>query len=210
MLQFVPDGLILCEVCYKHFIAYKNLYMRVDLDAKNEVTHSIKNHTFNKITCPYCHSEFTHENSVFYYSYLLKTVVVSQYPDEMLNVGSFPVAAKIAGMDNWNFRRCDFSIAACEKFRIFQNELDDCKMEILKVRAFPDYRKMDLTEEHICFESRIGKNLIFTHRDFTEKVLNEYTIPISQYDDIPCVKTPTGDWIVIDRDWALRFLEDEK
>ncbi len=203
MSSFVPDSHIVCEHCYKFFVAYKVMQMQIDADKRDEITSNAYKGTVNRITCPFCKSEFDYESPVYIYSHTNKFVITSHYPDTLVDVAKFPVAASIAGMGEWKFRKCEYFMDACEKMRIFKNGLDDAKILLLKLEFFEDYKNMDLDSEYITFDHLTDGKLSFTHRNFDGKIKKEYRIDISEYNKLTDIPVKTGDWVTLDRKWAI-------
>ena len=52
------------------------------------------------------------------------------------------------------------------------------------------------------------ENIVFSHRDFTDKLLKTYQISMCEYSHMCDVNIPRGEWITADRDWAINFMED--
>ena len=104
-------------------------------------------------------------------------------------------------------RRCRFTANSSEKIRIFKAGLNDGTIELLKLKRFPEYRDMVLDDEYIVFEYSDEENLVFSHRDFTDKLLKTYQISMCEYSHMCDVNIPRGEWITADRDWAINFME---
>jgi len=207
MQKYVPDGNIACENCDRFFVSYTHIYARVNIDAKNELAKAAYNGMINRITCPYCNTEFTYEAPLFAHSYINKFAVISQFPDCYKDITSMHRAAKISGLDSWKLRNCRFAMDASEKIRIFSNGLNDGIVEIIKLKAFSDYSQMNLLDEYITFEGAINDCLVFTHRDYTDRIIEKYNVPKSMYNTEPDNFIPNGRWIKIDRNWAQKTLE---
>ncbi len=189
---------------FNHIVTY--------IDVDNDTPDSKNAHSgiINRVRCPYCNTEFTYEIPLFIYSQADNYAIASAFDDEYVNVHSFELASQISGMSKWKLRRCAFTMNSAEKLRIFRSGLDDGKTELLKLYTFEKYRHMNLTDEYIVFDSFDGDNLFFSHRDFTDAVLNNFKVPISEYSLICDTNIPCGKWINIDRSWAIKFTEDIK
>ena len=210
MSNYIPDGHILCENCYKFFVSYTPLIFEIDADVKEDLMNDVQKGIINRVKCPYCNTEFTYEASVFIFSNCDKFVITSAYPDAFMNVGDFSLAAKISKMDGWRFRRCQFFMDAAEKIRIFRSGLDDAKINLLKLKCFENYKSMELDDQYITFEYIKDNLFFFTHRDFTDRVLKELYVEKCDYDAFEFKPLKTGDWITVDRDWTINYLEENK
>ncbi len=189
---------------YNHIVTY------IDADDDTPDSMNAQSGIINRVRCPYCNTEFTYEIPLFIYSQANRYAIASAFDDEYVNVHSFELASKISGMSNWKLRRCTFTMNSAEKLRIFKSGLDDGKTELLKLYTFENYRNMKLADEYIVFDCFDGDNLFFSHRDFTDAVLNKYKVPISEYSLIYDTNIPCGKWVNIDRNWAIKFTEDIK
>ena len=210
MTSFVTDNQILCENCYKYFIAYETIISELDLDVPHAEISCSYEEKLNRITCPLCKKEYTYETDILFHSLSNKFAVYCSYDKMFLNVANFRTAMKICGFDNWNFRVCTYSYEAYEKIRIFNHGLSDTKINILKFQCFPQYKNMQENEEYINFESADSSALYFLHRDFTGKILSELTALRTDYDNIPDTPVNLGDWAVIDKTWTIKKLEEIK
>ncbi len=210
MSLIVPDGYICCENCYEHFISYVVIHSEIDADSKDNTVTAASDGTLNKITCPYCMYEFTYETPLYIHSYVDKFAIISTYHDFPVKAGSFRLANIISGAADWSFRRCTFSPDAFEKMRIFKSGLSDAKIEYLKLKTFPDYRDMQLDAEYITFENIADNFLMFTKRECGGMVLENYKINVSCYNELKDISVQKGDWVTIDRDWAIKYMEENK
>lgn len=210
MKSYVPDIQILCENCFKYFVSYTIIHTNIDADSRDDISKNAYTGIINRIRCPYCGTEFTYEIPLFVHSYLDKFIIASMYDDTYVNVASFPTAVKIAGISDWRFRRTEFTMDCSEKIRIFKSGLDDGKIELIKLKLFPEYANMKLDDEYITFDKSDGEYLFFSHRDFTDRILNEHKVLKSEYSLIRDTNIPCGNWVTIDREWAKKFMEDNK
>lgn len=210
MSGFITDNRIVCENCYKLYVGFNHIATYIDADSDTPDSRNIINGIINRVKCPYCNTEFTYEIPLFVFSQADCYAIASAFDDEYIDIHSFELASHISGMSNWKLRRCDFTMNSAEKLRIFRSGLDDAKIELLKLLMFDKYKNMELTEEYIVLDSFDGNNLLFSHRDFTDAVLNRYEVPISEYPLIYDTNIPCGKWINIDRNWAIKFMEDIK
>lgn len=207
---YVTDNQIVCENCYKLYVGFNHIINSIDIDDDTEDSKNAISGIINRVTCPYCDTEFTYEVPLFMFSQADKYGIISAFEDEYVNIHSFNLASKISGISEWKLRKCAFAMDSAEKVRIFKANLDDGKIELLKLSLFDKYRDMNLVDEYIVFDSLEGDNLFFSHRDFTDVVLDKYKVPISEYSLICDTNIPCGNWINIDRSWAINFMEDTK
>jgi len=210
MSQYVPDTNIVCENCYKFFVTYTIIHTVIDADSNDDITKDAYTGIINRVKCPYCNTEFTYESPFFVHSYMDKFFIASGFLNSYMDVASFKTAAQISKMSLCKFRRTSFIMDSAEKVRIFKSNLDDGKIEILKLKSFPDYYNMQLDDEYIVFDKSDDDYIYFSNRDFTDKVLKEYKVLKSEYSLIKDTNIPVGDWVTIDREWAKKFMEDNK
>ncbi len=206
MQSYIPDCNIACEGCDKFFVYYTNIYSIVDADAKNELAKAAYSGIINRITCPYCNTEFTYEGPLFIHSYINKFAVTAQFPDYYTNITSIDTAGRISGFDTWKLRNCSFAMDASEKVRIFTCGLNDGTIEIVKLKTFANYSQMNLLDEYISFEALKGDILIFSHRDYTDKIIRMHEVSKSIYDKEAVICIPNGRWMKIDRNWAMEYI----
>jgi len=209
---FVPESSIRCENCNESFYKYVFITNVIDTDKNDELAHEAISGKVNRVTCPFCKAEFTYENPLLLHSYVNKTAAFACA--DMLPVKSrnFSLAARISGACDWNFRLCGFANEASEKIRIAKDGLKDSVIELLKVKFVEEYKFMRLDDEYITYDSFHGNSLLFTKRNDRDDILEEYLIPNEHYTALCSenITVPTGDWISIDRSWAIKFLEDRK
>ncbi len=210
MIGYVTNNQILCENCYKYFVAYKNIRSQIDADDPVIRANLTFDDALNRLTCPFCKKEFTYETDLLIHSFKDKFAIYSSYTKVFAHVANFRVAAEICGMSDWNFRLCTYSYEAYEKLRIFTAGLDDAKITALKLKTFPKYKDMNIKAEYISFEYSDDTNLHFTHRDFTGKIIENYSLCKSDYDEMPDLSAEKGNWITLDKTWAIKRLEETK
>lgn len=209
---FVPDNYIICEECYKVFFSYARIACIIDADSYDSYSQSVKTGLINRIVCSACKSEFTFETPLLIYSLRHRIAVVAAFSEDPPYNSRLPFAFKAAGAGNINLRIAPYASSAAEKIRIVSNGLDDIKTELFKVNEFACYKDMDESDEYITFERTENNNLIFTHRDFKDIVLKEFSIPIKKYNDFNPVlpDVPAGKWFKADKEWAVNYMEAQK
>ena len=204
MSTYIPDGSIRCENCNSFFNKYVRFETVIDADSYDEASQNALEGIINRVTCPYCKTEFTYENPFMLHSYSCKSIAVAAVSSELVNVSNLSVALKISGAGEWQLRRCDFARDAAEKIRIFKSGLNDAAIELIKLRQFHDYRNMDLYDEYIIFDNLIDDKLIFSLRDYTDNVKDTYEIDMSVYNNTPKLSIPTAKWIKINKRFAIK------
>jgi hypothetical protein len=204
---FLPDIEILCEECDEYFFKYEFINNIFDLDADPKYADGL----FNRIKCPRCDTEFTYETPILVFSNTKRLLIcASVNNDGFININSLKRAFEISGSTDWTLRRCSFAMDAGEKIRIFNNGLDDGKVELVKLKCFDDYKNMDLTDNYITFENLRDNELVFTYRDFKDNILETRYISFEEYKTMPQTKVPPQTWYTIDRDWAINYMEETK
>lgn len=212
MASFVPETPIICEGCHREFIKYAVINDIVDADGKDELSKGGRSGIINRVVCPFCKKEFTYEIPILIHSYIGKIIALGVSSNAYLNAKDLPYALKAVGSDNWNLRKCSYTMNAAEKIRIFQAELQDWAIEILKLVSFKDYKDMELSDEYITFDCTDGDKLIFSKRNDSDEIIENYVVSKDEYNKILLyeIKIPTCLWQNIDRDWAIKALEDIK
>lgn len=207
MSTYVPDGCIRCENCNKFFNRYVFLKSIIDTDSYEEASREAVCGVINRVTCPYCKTEFTYESPLMLHSYSNKIIAVAATNDELFNAFKLSLALKISGACDWSLRRCEFARDAAEKIRIFTYGLNDAAIELMKLRYIPGYAELDLFDEYIVFDKITETDFVFTLRDYTDKITRTYSINKQEYDKIPKETIPTAEWITIDRNYVLKLEE---
>ena len=212
MATFIPDDCIHCENCHEFFYRFVHITNVIDADKNDELGKSAVSGLVNRVVCPFCNAEFTYENPLVVYSNTSKIVCYADYHVLPLVCRDFTLLTKITGCSDWNFRLCDFAMNASEKIRIFKDNLQDSIIEILKLNSLPEYRTMILEDEYITYDGKDDEKLYFSKRSDLDITLENYTIPLSEYNQLNDGKTqiPTGNWLCIDRDWAIKNTEEFK
>ena len=85
---------------------------------------------------------------------------------------------KVNGM---KFRLTDYLCEVAEKVRIFDANLDDIAIEILKLRNFPQKYFDDKANYNLLFAGIENENMIFEYRYSTGKIIETHKIPVSEY-----------------------------
>lgn len=209
MFTFITDGPIICERCQSFFCSYGIMHSFVDADSLDISTKQAFDGTINRVTCPVCSDSFTYESPMIIYSHNDKFAICAHFYDEYICNGSFETLIAIAGMKDWKFRRCTFSMFAFEKLRIFKNKLDDTVIEQIKLTHFPQYRDMDLELEYIVYESHNDKELFFSKKDFTGKTIKNFSVPMTEYRKFDTFST-TGKWQWANREETIKITEVTK
>ena len=183
----------------------------IDADGYDSFADGVRSGLCNRVKCPYCGSEFTIENPILIYSWQYKMYVTAAFYEDFYPVNDFANALRIAGAEDITLRKTDYAVEATEKIHIVNYGLCDIKTEFFKVFKFPDYINMRNDEETIIFDRIENDNLIFSHRHFTDEIINTSAIPVSEYESFECEipHVPKGKWFKIDKNWVLKHLEDK-
>ncbi len=209
MFTFITDGPIICERCHGFFCSYGVMHSFVDADSLDTAVKEAYDGNLNKVTCPACGDSFTYESPLLIYSQNNKFAICSDFSDECLQNGSFNTIVSIGSMEDWKFRRCSFSMFGFEKLRIFKNNMDDTIIEQIKISHFPAYCKMEFDSEYIVYEKHNDKTLFFTHRDFTGKIIQTLSVPMSEYQNYNSFSA-VGRWQQANREEVIKHMEVTK
>lgn len=211
MKTFIPDNYIICEECYRLFFSYVNIAYIIDADSYDSFARSIKTGRLNRVTCPYCKSEFTYETVLYIYSVKYSMAVIASHNTDPVSTERTPELFRLLGMSDYKFRVVPYASCAAEKIRIASEGLDDLKVELFKFRTFKDYKNMDPCDEYITFERIEDDSIIFSHRDFKDDILAEYRISMNEYLEYNPIlpDVPECTWFRGDKSWALKYYTEE-
>ncbi len=215
MYEFYPENGITCEndKCKKHFYDYIFLKSIINFDEGGKDAKAILNGgTINRVTCPYCKCNFTYETPLLLFSQNHKIYAASTFDDDFIYTSNCENALKIAKSDDLNLRITDYAFEAAEKIRLAYFGIDDAKIEIFKLITFPKCKDMDKAFEYMVFDRVENDFLIFSHRDYTDKILKSFEILKSDFEKFDFDFKPpiTGKWAKTDNKWAIKQLEDKK
>ena len=206
MAIHIPGEGIRCQRCDNIFFAYVEVNDLFDADLDNDIISGI----VNRVECTDCDAEFTFETPIVIYSYIHKFIISTDCDVYPLPCRKFGLATQIAKSADWKFRTTSFTADAAEKIRIFKDKLCDGIIELLKIKHITEYKSLNLTEEYIVYENHDDTNIYFSKRDDCDNLLKTYTIPFRFYINETKIQKPipTGDWIRVDREWAINKLEE--
>lgn len=207
---FVPLNAIRCECCKKLYYTYMVVKYMYDADNPDDFTADNRNGYINRVKCRKCDCVYTYETPVLLYTMKYKTFAAANAKSRYIDKCDYALISKLCKADDYNFRMTDFASEAIEKIRIFSCGLDDMKTELLKLKSFPKYRNMNLLHEYITFDTIKDNMLCFSQRYYTDIILNRYEVPLSDYLSInyDTSDTPTGIWIKLNRDTAIKYMEE--
>lgn len=211
MLYRIDDYMIQCEVCEKLFPMSVDFEEIIDADEYTDIAKGVEDGLINRINCRLCGSEFTFENPILIYSWSAKMYVTANFPENAYSVKSLENILRISGAQDISLRKTQYAIEACEKIHISKSGLCDAKVELFKLLKFPDYKDMDIIEETIIFDRIENDQLVFSHRNFTDEILNVYRFSAFEYETLKhnLPEIPNGIWYQIDKYWVIKHTEDE-
>lgn len=213
MSVIVPDGGILCEndKCKRVFYKYVCINDTINIDEHGDLSEAVlKNGLINRVTCPFCQCNFTVEMPLLIFSQQYKIYAAAALDHDMIHTSNFQNALRIAGAQDLKLRITKYAFEASEKVRLAALGIDDAALEMFKLVKFPQYRDMRIENEYIVFDSITNGIMKFVHCDYTDKILNSYEVPVSEFNLFSAGKpgAETGKWLSIDKDWAANHLED--
>lgn len=213
LTEFYPKCGITCEndSCKRHFYKYIFFASIIDIDRGDEPADAVMNGgAVNRVKCPFCGCEFTYETPLMIFSQKYKIYTASTFDEQFIYTSAFENALRIAGETDLRLRLTQFAFEAAEKIRLAAFGLSDAKAEMFKLVRFENYKDMDTAYEYIVFDKLTDNTLIFTHRDYTDKILEVYEISYDEYKrfspDVSGVRNAC--WLEIDKQWSIRRLED--
>lgn len=209
---FTSEAAMCCEDCYYFSYINVKLLQVIDAEGYGKYAESAKSGLINRVRCRHCGAEFTYELPLLLYSMSHNIAAYACCDEPPPENTRFRYAMQLVGMGDINLRYVRFASEAAEKIRIAMDGFDDLKMELFKFKEFPEYEKMDVSDEYITYERVEDNNLVFTRRNFKEDLLKTMTVDIDNYKEFKPIlpQVPTGVWCRADKTWAKNYLEENK
>lgn len=212
IVKFYPKTAV-CPFCRKYIHVDTPVYKSIIAHRDTEALKSILRQTANRIKCSLCGEEFYYEHNCGIINtdknYAIAALPNMQKPLPEIKTALF----KILGKQNFRLRYVHEFIYLTEKARIFEFDLDDRVLEIIKYKYIAETRGLG-TDAKIILINTNSNALIFGIYDDCDKLLTTHCVGIDSYAAISASldKELADDallnWKKIDLNWAKEYTKE--
>ncbi len=202
-----------CPFCRQYIETDAPIYRQIISNHDKDALKSMLAGKVNRIKCHECGEEFYYEHKFqiinAFKNYSIISVPNGFEPVEEIKTALFNILNK----NDFRLRYVNEFIYASEKTRIFEYDLDDRVLEIIKYKYVASPKGLG-TNAKIILSNTTANALEFAVCDEFDKPVAHHCVAIDSYFntsrmlDKEIISSPTLDWKRIDLNWAEKYVKE--
>ncbi len=202
-----------CPFCRQYIKTDIGIYRQIIANRDTDALKSVLNGKANTIKCPFCNETFYYEHN-FLILNSNKNYAIASVPNIRESLDNIKTSLfNILNKQDFKLRLVHEFIYVIEKARIFEFDLDDRVLEIIKYNYIVKPKELG-TNAKIILSNTTNSNLEFTMYDELDKpVTHHYVALDSYYKTSTLIKkelitSPTTSWKKIDLNWSEQYTKE--
>jgi len=170
-----------CPFCRKHICINEKIVKYINASCHRDVLSSVLSGKANLVKCSECNEQFYYEHNFGVFN-VVKNYAVMCVPGGAKNIIPAEKTAlyKILGLDDFKLRYVSEFINLIEKVRIFEFNLDDRVLEIIKYKYVVIPSGIDIFSKVILTNTE-SNAMVFTVFDNFDKAIAVHRVSIDAY-----------------------------
>lgn len=202
-----------CPFCRQYIKTDTKIYRQITANCDTDALKSVLNGRANTINCPFCNETFYYEHNFFILN-ANKNYAIASVPNIHESLSNIKTTLlKILNKQNFRLRYVHEFIYVIEKARIFEFDLDDRVLEIIKYNYIVKPKELS-TNAKIILSNTTNSNLEFTVYDELDKPVTQHYVALDSYFETSkllekeLITSPITSWKKVDLNWAEKYTKE--
>lgn len=202
-----------CPFCRQYIKTDAGIYRQITANLDTDALKSVLNGKANTINCPFCSETFYYEHNFFILN-ANKNYAIASVPNIHNSLDNIKTSLlKILNKQDFKLRLVHEFIYVIEKARIFEFDLDDRVLEIIKYNYIVKPKELS-TNAKIILSNTTNNNLEFTLYDELDKPVTHHYVALDSYYktstliEKELITSPLTRWKKIDLNWAEQYTKE--
>ncbi len=202
-----------CPFCRQYIKKDAGIYRQITANRDTDALKSVLNGKANTIKCPFCNETFYYEHNFFIINTDKNYAIASVTNIRETLADVKPSLLKILNKQDFKLRLVHEFIYVIEKARVFEFDLDDRVLEIIKYNYIVKPKELG-TNAKIILSNTTNNNLEFTVYDEFDKPIIYYYVALDSYYktstlmEKELITSPITSWKTIDLNWAEQYTKE--